>query len=226
MSFVKLDGYQSISSFWHHSYSLRDGASSFAEQARGATFDLTGDEGVAERQKRQMNWDKKKKKFIKGDGVGADNVKLVKTENGTRLPATYRSGRFDEWKAKSRVSLPKVGEAESEGIRGRRSSGPGGRTFRHNKVVSAKPLDKFSNDYERKVRQMKKKEGADAEGGESSRPPSKGGRGGNTRGRYAGKSMGRVKSEIKTVDQIRKGRMAMEKKRAKNARPSKGKRRR
>jgi ATP-dependent RNA helicase DDX54/DBP10 len=33
--------------------------------------------------------------------------------------------------------------------------------------------------------------------------------------------MGRVKSEIKTVDQIRKGRMAMEKKRAKNARPSK-----
>ncbi|KIM75501.1 hypothetical protein PILCRDRAFT_673146 [Piloderma croceum F 1598] len=211
-------------------YSLRDGASSFAEQARGATFDLAGDEGVAERQKRQMNWDKKKKKFIKGDGVGADNVKLVKTENGTRLPASYRSGRFDEWKAKSRVSLPKVGEAETEWTRGRRGSGPGGRTFRHNKVVAAKPLDKFSNDYERKIRQMKKKEGADAEEGESSsRPPvrgGRGGRGGSSRGRYAGKSMGRVKSEIKTVDQIRKGRKTMEKKRAKNARPSKkGKRR-
>jgi ATP-dependent RNA helicase DDX54/DBP10 len=215
-----------VSSFWHFSYSLQDGASSFAEQARGATFDLAGDEGVAERQKRQMNWDKKKKKFIKGDGVGADNIKLVKTENGTRLPASYRSGRFDEWKAKSRVSLPKVGEAETEGTRGRRGSGPGGRTFRHNKVVAAKPLDKFSNDFERKVRQMKKKEGADAEGGESSRPPARGGRGGSSRGRYAGKSMGRVKSEIKTVDQIRKGRMTMEKKRAKNARPSKkGKRR-
>lgn len=167
-----------------------------------------------------MNWDKKKKKFIKGDGVGADNVKLVKTENGTRLPATYRSGRFDEWKAKSRVSLPKIGEAEPEGTRGRRGAGPGGRTFRHNKVASAKPLDKLSNDYERKVRQMKKKM-SDADEGESSRPPSRSGRGGKVRERYSGKSIGRVKSEIKTVDQIRKGRMATEKKRAKNARPSK-----
>jgi DBP10CT (NUC160) domain len=42
------------------------------------------------------NWDKKKKKFVKGNGTGANNVKLVRTENGTRLPATYRSGRFDE----------------------------------------------------------------------------------------------------------------------------------
>lgn len=188
-----------------------------------------------------MNWDKKKKKFIKGDGVGADNVKLVRTENGTRLPASYRSGRFDEWKAKSRVTLPKVGEAEGEARGGgRRGAGPGGRSFRHNKVASAKPLDKLSTDYERKVRQMKKKdEGANVYGGESSPPPSRGGpggsrggrggsrggrggsRGGSAGGRYAGKSMARVKTEIKTVDQIRKGRAALEKKRAKNARPSK-----
>lgn len=217
----------SVSLFQHFSYSLRDGASSFAEQARGATFDLAGDEGVAERQKRQMNWDKKKKKFVKGDGVGADNIKFVRTENGTRLPATYRSGRFDEWKAKSRVSLPKIGEAEPEGTHKRRGSGPGGKTFRHNKVAFAKPLDKLSNDYERKVRQMKKKEGSEANGGESSRLPSRDGKGGKAGSRYAGKSMGRVKNEIKTVDQVRKGRTAMEKKRAKNARPSKkGKNRR
>jgi ATP-dependent RNA helicase DDX54/DBP10 len=210
---------------FHYSYSLRDGASSFAEQARGATFDLAGDEGVAKRQKHQVNWDKKKKKFIKGDGVGADNVKLVRTENGTRLPATYRSGRFDEWKAKSRVSLPKVGEAEAEGTHGRRGSGPGGRIFRHNKVASAKPLDKLSKDYERKVRQKKKRDGSEADGGELARPLSRAGRGSKTGvrtgGRYAGKTMGRVKNEIKTVDQIRKGRDAMEQKRAKNARPSK-----
>ncbi|KAF7973700.1 hypothetical protein HWV62_14374 [Athelia sp. TMB] len=213
-------------------YSLQDGKSSFAEQARGATFDLAGDEGVAERQKRQMNWDKKKKKFIKGDGVGADNVKLVTTENGTRLPASYRSGRFDEWKTKTRNSLPKVGEAEGEARSSRRGAGAGGRSFRHNKVTSAKPLDKFSTDYERKVRQMKKRDEGDGHGAESSRPPSRGGRGGSRGGgrgggsagrggRYAGKSMGRVKTEIKTVDQIRKGRAIMEKKRAKNARPSK-----
>lgn len=168
-----------------------------------------------------MNWDKKKKKFIKGDGVGADNVKLVRTENGTRLPATYRSGRFDEWKAKSRVTLPKVGEAEPEGIR---SHGSGGRKFKHNKVVSAKPLDKFSHDYERKVRR-KKKERESLETNEvgSSRPMSRAGKGAKTGGRYSGKSTSRVKTEIKTVDQIRKGRLAKEKKRAKNARPSRKK---
>lgn len=185
-----------------------------------------------------MNWDKKKKKFIKGDGVGADNVKLVRTENGTRLPATYRSGRFDEWKAKSRVSLPKIGEAENEGTGGRRPSGPGGKRFKHNKVVEAKPLDKLSVGYERKVRQIKKRdEGADGNG--SSRPstPSgrggfvgRGGRGGSAGrggtsgrgGRYGGKTFGRVKTEIKTTEQIRKGRKVLENKRAKNARPSRG----
>ncbi|KAJ7647300.1 P-loop containing nucleoside triphosphate hydrolase protein [Roridomyces roridus] len=185
-------------------YSLNDGASSFAEQARGATFDLAGDEGVANRKRRQLNWDKKKKKFVKGDGVGADNVKLVKTENGTRLPATYRSGRFEEWKAKSRVSLPRVGEAENEAS----SRSNGGKRFRHNKVDAAKPLDKLGNNYERKMRQMKKSESQE---GETSASGSRG-------GRYGGKSFGRVKTELKTSEQIRKGRKVLENRRAKNGR--------
>lgn len=205
-------------------YSLTDGASSFAAQARGVTFDLGGDDGVANRQKRQMNWDKKKKKFIKGDGVGADNVKLVRTENGTRLPATYRSGRFDEWKSKSRISLPKIGEAEPE--LSRRGSSTGGKRFKHNKVVTAKPLDRLSKDYDRKVRQMKKRD-AETEPERSrnglSKPPLSRGKGAKTGGRYGGKSMGRVKTELKTTEQIRKGRKMLDNKRAKNGRPSRGK---
>jgi len=203
-------------------YSLTDGASSFAEQARGATFDLTGDEGTAaDRKRRQLNWDKKKKKFIKGDGIGSDNVKLVKTEGGTRLPATYRSGRFDEWKAKSRVSLPKIGEAENEGSRGRRSGGPGGRTFKHNRLVAAKPLHKLNKDYERKMRLTGKKAGGD--GGDARPPPASPKKAGRVSGRYGGKSMGRVKTELKTAEQIRKGRKMLEKRKAKNARPTRGK---
>ncbi|KAJ7462343.1 ATP-dependent RNA helicase DBP10 [Mycena galericulata] len=197
-------------------YSLNDGASSFAEQARGATFDLTGDEGVADRKRRQLNWDKKKKRFVKGDGVGADNIKLVKTENGTRLPATYRSGRFDEWKAKSRITLPKVGEAENEGTHRARPSGIGGQRFRHNKIVSAKPLDKLAKDYERKVRQTKKKN--ESQEGETVSRPAPGNRG----GRYGGKSFTRVKTELKTSEQIRKGRKALDNRRAKNGRPTRG----
>ncbi|PIL36115.1 transporter [Ganoderma sinense ZZ0214-1] len=196
-------------------YSLRDGAS-FAEQARNVAFDLTGDEAAAqERQRRELKWDKKKKRFVKGTGEGADNVKLVRTESGVKLPVTYRSGRFDEWKAKSRLSLPKVGEAEPDGprISGRGGGGAGGRKYRHKQVVTAKPLDRLRGDYDRKVRQLKKGpqdgEGAAEEGGQ-----------------VWGKPMGKVKSELKTVDQIRKSRKVVEQKRLKNARAprKKGKR--
>ncbi|THH20429.1 hypothetical protein EW146_g934 [Bondarzewia mesenterica] len=198
-------------------YSLRDGAS-FVEQAQHATFDLAGDEGTAGKKRAQLNWDKKRKKFVKGDGAGADNVKMVKTESGVKLPATYRSGRFDEWKAKSRISLPKVGEAE--GDTSRRSVG--GKRFKHNKVVSAKPLDKLSHDYERKVRQQKQRaSGAgdvDKEAGKG-KPRALGAKG----GRYGGKTIGRVKSELKSAEQIRRDRKATENRRAKNARPTRRK---
>ncbi|EIN11681.1 DEAD-domain-containing protein [Punctularia strigosozonata HHB-11173 SS5] len=198
-------------------YSLTDGAS-FAEQARNATFDLTGDEGLKSQKRQQLRWDQKKKKFVKGDGAGADNVKMVKTESGTKLPATYRSGRFDEWKAKTRNNLPRVGEMEQEGSRARRSGGPGGRKFKHNKVTEAKPLDKLSKDYERKVKQVKRAEKGEEQAGPS--PKGKGRAPGKVqgKGRNAGKSMSRVRSELKSAEQIRKARKVHEQKKAKNAR--------
>lgn len=208
-------------------YSLRDGAS-FVEQARTATFDLASDEAVAQQKRAALNWDKKKKKFVKGDGAGADNVKMVRTESGAKLPATYRSGRFDEWKTKQRVGLPKVGEAENETVRrGRGSFGAGGQRYKHQKITQAKPLDKLHTSYERKSRQLKKQS---ADGGNAEVKPARGGppaaRGSRGEGRFAGKSAGRVKSELKNAEQIRKTRKTYEQKRAKNARPSKKKGRR
>jgi len=208
-------------------YSLRDGAS-FIEQAQDVAFDLTGDEGIQERKRRQLRWDKKKKKFIQGTGEGGDNVKIIRTESGAKLPATYRSGRFDEWKAKSRISLPRVGETESENAPrlASRGSGSGGRRWKHNQMTAGKPLDKLSNDYERKVRQMKKRSEAGV-AGDGEQPAAKGQKGKAFGKRSGGKSVGRVKNELKTVDQIRKGRKTMDNRRAKNARPSQkgGKRR-
>ncbi|KAI6033165.1 P-loop containing nucleoside triphosphate hydrolase protein [Pisolithus orientalis] len=208
-------------------YSLADGASSFAVQANSALLDLAGDVTVTERQRHKLTWDKKKKNFVKGDGVGADNIKLVRTENGTRLPATYRSGRFEEWQKKAKVMLPKVGEQELRKKDG--FGGLGGKKWKHSRVIEAKPLDKLHKDYERKARQLKKKKVEEVGTVE-----------GNVRGpdrtlsdkrtkklgrRQGGKSIGRLKNELKTVEQIHKSRKMTEKKRAKNARPSrKGKR--
>jgi len=198
-------------------YSLKDGAS-FIEQAKHVTFDLTNDDGTAARkQKSQLTWDKKKKKFIKGDGAGADNVKLVRTESGTKLPATYRSGRFDEWKNSHHKSLPRIGEAEPEGANKKMFGS--GRKFKHNKITEAKPLDKLSFGFERKTKQKQKQKDTPGEGEASKRKPDTGKRG----GRYGGKPIGKVKNELKTVDQIKKTRDLQAKRKAKNARPSKKK---
>jgi len=203
---------------------LKDGAS-FEEQTRGQTFSLQGDDAAMGRQRHhsQLTWDKKKKKFIKGTGEGGDNVKMVKTESGTKLPATYRSGRFEEWQNKNRLRLPKVGDQELPNAR----AGPshsGNRKFHHTKTTAPKALDKQHVNYERKVRQFKKRdEGADEAVG-LDRGAGTRGRGGKAgKSRYGGKPIGRVKSEIKSVDQIRKARDLAAKRKAKNARPSKRK---
>ena len=159
-----------------------------------------------------MTWSKKKKNFVRGDGTGADNVKMVKTESGTKLPATYRSGRFDEWRNKARVNLPRIGEAEPE----RRL--PNRKRFKHTSVAVAQPLDKLATNYERKARVRKKLEavGPDVKG----EPDMKGRHSTKTPSRYRGKPIGRVHSELKTAEQIRKVRKLVDKRKAKNARPS------
>lgn len=198
-------------------YSLKDGAS-FVEQARNVTFDLAGDEALlGQKRRKQMAWDTKKKKFVQGDGVGADNVKLIKTESGVKLPVTYRTGRFEEWKSKNRKSLPRVGETETS------RAGRTGRRYLHTKVVEPKQLDKAHVNFERKARQQKKKEAGtgDIGGDKDQRPqPRKGGRETVLGKRHGGRTVGRVKTELKTVDQIRKARKVAERRKAKNARPN------
>ena len=141
---------------------------------------------------------------------------MVKTESGVKLPASYRSGRFDEWRAKARVSLPRVGETVPD------HRPPDRKRFKHTSTTAAKPLDKLTSNYERKARVQKK---AEAVGPVSAEKPISRGRHITGR-RYGGKSLGQVHGEIKSAEQIRKARNTIQKRRAKNARPSrkKGKR--
>ncbi|BEI90714.1 uncharacterized protein CcaverHIS019_0307840 [Cutaneotrichosporon cavernicola] len=79
-------------------YSLSEGTS-FAEQARSATMDLNADDADPQRAQKasQLKWDKKRKRFVK-DTPGEDNKKMIRGESGALLPATFKSGRFAEWK--------------------------------------------------------------------------------------------------------------------------------
>ncbi|KAG8985025.1 ATP-dependent RNA helicase dbp10 [Tulasnella sp. JGI-2019a] len=203
-------------------YSLKDGAS-FAQNAQSVTFDLGTDEKLTGRQRHgsQLHWDKKNKKFVKGTGEGADNIKMIRTENGTKLPASYRSGLFDKWKLKNHTKLPRAGEQEllsQSQTGGSLGSGGGSRFFKHKSQTEAKPLDPKHINYERKFRQQMKKI-ANAQGdtleGEPVKLPRKG-------ARFGGKPMSHVKNELKSAAVIRKDRKSKEKRRARNGQPAKG----
>ncbi|RKP14330.1 P-loop containing nucleoside triphosphate hydrolase protein, partial [Piptocephalis cylindrospora] len=174
---------------------------SFVEQAAAATLDLTGDDKDTLRQtQNKLRWDAKKKKFIRGTGIGADNKKLIKTESGAKISASFKSGRFNDWKNKTKVQLPRVGEQE---LPSSRMMGIN-RRFKHNKVTEAKALDPMAVNYERKARHAKMREGQEGPGGA--------GRGGG----------GRVQSELKNSSQIRKDREAKQKRVAKTGRHGRG----
>ncbi|KAH8914092.1 P-loop containing nucleoside triphosphate hydrolase protein, partial [Atractiella rhizophila] len=119
-------------------YSMRD-TSTFAAAAQAATFDLSGtregDEIVDRPQKASiMRWDRRQKKLVKGDGTGADNKKMIRSESGKKIPASFKSGMFEEWKGKKKLKVPKVGERELEGVKST------AKKWRHSQVKEKKGL--------------------------------------------------------------------------------------
>ena len=185
-------------------YSLNSG--NFAEQAKGVALDLGGDDvgpGVNSQRPNQHRWDSKKKKFVKGDGTGADNQRMIRTESGLKMPASFRSGRYDQWRKEQHVDMPRVGEQEKNlpaSVRRVASSlGDRGRNFRHKQNKAPKPLDPKQKDYAKKLKARKRK----AEGG-------------------AGAP---ARNELKSAQQIQRERQVKEQRKAKNARPSKRQRR-
>ncbi|KAJ1859102.1 ATP-dependent RNA helicase dbp10 [Coemansia sp. RSA 638] len=154
-------------------YAMTTGGT-FAEQAQGATVSMHGDENESllalqhsRQSKNAMRWDANKKKFVRGTGVGSDNRKLIKTENGTMLPASFKSGTFREWQDKNKVNIPRVGEQELGNAADRATAGRyvNGR-FQHTKITEAKPLDPLRLDYERKMKKRKFEQGDGADGTE------------------------------------------------------------
>ncbi|EOR03745.1 ATP-dependent RNA helicase DBP10 [Wallemia ichthyophaga EXF-994] len=206
-------GYEHADAHTDKGYSLQDGVT-FAEQARSAEVNLMDDEQlkVNKTAPSQVKWDKKKKNFVRGGGVGSDNQKLIKTESGTRLPATFKSGKFDEWRKKHKMELPRTGETEEKNHKAlamNMNGGLGGKKYRHHKTTEAKPLDKKDKNYEKKVQNRNKKNNPDGAASDG-----KARRGGNASNK---------KSEIKSVDAIRKQREMANKRKEKNARPTKKK---
>lgn len=190
-------------------YGVHSGSNAnFAQASRNAEMDLLGDDGgrgFAESGSIKR-WDKRHKKYVarQNDEDGSKGTRLVRGESGAKIAASFRSGRFEEWKKGKRVGrLPRVGEAESPGLSAGLKSGVGQKRFRHHKEKAPKAADPLRDDYHKK----KKK-------GEAAKERQLGKAGGAAAG---------GKSELRNTDDIRKERKLKQKRREKNARPSRKK---
>lgn len=191
-------------------YSVSGTGKFFGDAARAAAFNLV-DEGQDFIQKQGMKWDKKRGKYINAGSTSENGIsmKYIRSENGTKLPASYRSGRFDSWKQAHRSGNFRVGSIESQNTQespgSKFATGANGRLlYKHNKVQAPKLADKARDDYHK----QRKRVAAALE------------KGVRVKGKqpiYFGDS------ELQTADQVRKAREIKQKKQEKNARPSKKK---
>ncbi|KAI9842501.1 MAG: ATP-dependent RNA helicase dbp10 [Sclerophora amabilis] len=182
------------------SYNTASQNSNFVEVARGATMDLNNDEGsksfAVPSQARGLRWDKKNKKYVAraNDEDGSKGSKMIRGESGQKIAASFRSGRFDAWRKSNKVDrLPRTGENESKS--------PGfnpNKRFKHKQAKTPKEADRFRDDYHKQRKKM-------AEAKEK---------------RIGKFREGAGKQELRSVDDVRKQRNLKEKRRDKNARPS------
>ncbi|RCK64383.1 ATP-dependent RNA helicase DBP10 [Candida viswanathii] len=163
-------------------------SSSFANEAQNATFDLENDDKI-QTNKQVMKWDKKKGKYINSRST---DKKYIISESGTRIPASFRSGKFDEWKKQRNIKSTKAVIDD----------GDSNKVYKHKQQKSPKLPDKFRDDYHKQKKKVEKalESGISVKG-------------------YSGGA----RQEIQSTEQIRKARLVKEKRRAKNARPSKRK---
>jgi ATP-dependent RNA helicase DDX54/DBP10 len=144
--------------------------STFLSDARAATMNLTADESNSFSQASKpslLKWSKRHKKYIptlpNGDSTTDSNKKYIRSESGTRIPASFRSGKFDAWAKTQRLErLPRAGELErANASTTNTANGPltGGRRFKHRQEKVPKAADKYRDDYHvRKKRVAEAKE--------------------------------------------------------------------
>lgn len=202
-------------------------AADFTSAARNATMDLVGDDGTNDHNPTQiMRWDKRHKKYVRrsNDEDGSKGQRLVRGESGAKIAASFKSGRFDAWKKANRVNrVARVGEQET-GTPSDRSSMFGTlgmkQKYKHKKLAEAKVPDKFRDDYEKKRKKVREKNAALQEMGVNGAGKEAGQK---QKGGWAEKTIRGVKGGkiTNSVDDIRKSRNVLQKRRDKNARPQK-----
>lgn len=209
---------RAINSAEEKGYGVHSGGNFFAA-ARDVAMDLAGDEtkgfGLPSRPK--MRWDQKSRRYVarENDEDGSKGSKMIRGESGVKIAASFRSGRFEKWKTAHRLNgrMPRVGEQERGNVaRLAATVTPGGGDgngsmvaangyrYKHKQIKAPKDADKYRDDYH-----IRKKRVAEA------------------REKRIGKFRDGAgnRKEIKASEDIRKARLLKERRKEKNARPTK-----
>jgi ATP-dependent RNA helicase DDX54/DBP10 len=189
-----------------------DTSGNFVAAAREAAMDLTNDEtakSFGEPTRQKMRWDAKAKKYVSRtndeDGSRGGSSRMVVGESGVKIAASFQSGRFDKWRRAQRLGRgPRVGESERPGASAQLDAANAAGTvrYKHKQDRAPKEADKYRDDFQAR----KKRVDAARE---------------KRQGRFRD-GMG-SKKELKGAVDIRKARQEKERKRQKNARPTKKK---
>ncbi|KAF2238968.1 DEAD-domain-containing protein [Viridothelium virens] len=175
----------------------------FIDAARVASMDLTNDEtkGYAEPSRAKgMRWDKKAKKYVarENDQDGSKGTKYIRGESGQKIAASFRSGRFDAWRRANKIErLPRTGEAEKT----LRAGDLTRNKYRHRSETAPKEADRFRDNFHIQKRRVEE-----------------------AKDRRVGKFRQGQGPSLRGIDDVRKQRKMKDRRREKNARPSKKRR--
>ncbi|VDK26593.1 unnamed protein product [Anisakis simplex] len=80
-----------------------NGDRGFGADLMANTIEMCADD-VTEmhKQENRKKWDRKRKRFV-AESSEHPSKKRVRTEDGTYVPATYRSGRYEKWQSKQKI---------------------------------------------------------------------------------------------------------------------------
>ncbi|XP_046963265.1 ATP-dependent RNA helicase DDX54 [Vanessa cardui] len=128
-------------------------AVNFASSASSAELELRGDSEVGLRQRRaQLRWDRKRKRMVHVDPDGGR--KMIRTESGGRVPASFRSGRYDAWRARNAGDDH---DDEHDAQRPKTVSEFRPRWVKHNERVAKKKSEASSKEFRNKQQIVKER---------------------------------------------------------------------
>ncbi|XP_028160377.1 ATP-dependent RNA helicase DDX54 [Ostrinia furnacalis] len=129
-------------------------AVNFNAGAASAELDMGADSGDMARERRQLlRWDRKRKKMVHVDPDGGR--KMIRTESGGRVPASFRSGRYDAWR--KRNAQPDDDDAPDDPHANRPVSDFRPHWVKHNERVAKKKAEASSKEFRDKQQIVKER---------------------------------------------------------------------